>query len=141
MNVRQPSPGTWAHRLAGQPLVVASPAAVFRAALDQLQQFQRAHMAPRALPTALPAASPQPVSWQSNLYPAPQGAGTGQMPTGALANLAYTIAVAGTALGAYHGYRRTSSLGWTLVWALAGGAFPYVTLPVAYAQGFGQKAR
>ena len=46
--------------------------------------------------------------------------------------------LAGTALGAYHGYRRNDSVGWGVVWALLGGAFPLVTIPVAIAQGLGQ---
>lgn len=46
--------------------------------------------------------------------------------------------VVGMAIGTYHGYRRTGSVGWTAVWALAGGLFPLFTGIVAFAQGFGQ---
>lgn len=48
--------------------------------------------------------------------------------------------VAGAAAGAYHGYRRNDSVGWALVWALAGSAFPVITVPIAIAQGFGEEA-
>jgi len=46
--------------------------------------------------------------------------------------------MAGMAIGAYHGYRRTSSIGWTVVWAAAGSFSPIITAVVAFAQGFGQ---
>lgn len=47
--------------------------------------------------------------------------------------------VAGTALGAYHGYKRNNSVGWGIWWALMGGMFPVVTVPVALAQGLGKR--
>jgi len=42
------------------------------------------------------------------------------------------------ALG-YHGYKRTGSIIWGLVYALAGREFPLESVPIALAQGFGQK--
>lgn len=51
----------------------------------------------------------------------------------------WTIAsVAGMGSGAYHGYRRNDSVGWAIGWALLGGLFPVVTIPVSIAQGFGK---
>jgi hypothetical protein len=48
-------------------------------------------------------------------------------------------AIVGTAVGAYHGYKRTRGhIGWTLAWSLFGGALPIVALPVAVAQGIGK---
>jgi len=47
------------------------------------------------------------------------------------------IDVLSTAGLAYHGYRRNHSIGWAIVWALLGGAFPIIGWPVALAQGFG----
>lgn len=47
--------------------------------------------------------------------------------------------LAGTALGAYHGYKRNNSIGWGLWWGLMGGMFPIVTVPLALAQGFGKR--
>ena len=45
-------------------------------------------------------------------------------------------------LSGYHGYKRNNdSLGWGLVWGLLGATFPIVTPAVAYAQGFGTRAR
>ncbi len=54
--------------------------------------------------------------------------------------VAYSIAsLAGTAIGAYHGYKRNDSVGWAIGWALLGGLFPIVVIPVAYAQGIGER--
>lgn len=52
--------------------------------------------------------------------------------------LALAVAgVAGAGLCAYHGYRRTESIGWAVAWALAGSLVPVIAVPVAFAQGFG----
>lgn len=51
-----------------------------------------------------------------------------------------TISIAGSALGAYHGWKRTGSVGWTIGWTLLGGMFPIPTTAVAFAQGFAKKA-
>lgn len=49
------------------------------------------------------------------------------------------LGVIGTAVGAYHGYKRTrGSVGWTLAWAIFGGVMPVIALPVAVAQGVGR---
>jgi hypothetical protein len=49
--------------------------------------------------------------------------------------------LAGTAVGAYHGYKRNNSVGWAVGWALLGGLFPIVVVPVAFAQGLGERKR
>lgn len=55
---------------------------------------------------------------------------------------AYAIAgLAGTAIGAYHGYKRNDSVGWAIGWALLGGLFPVIVIPVAFAQGIGKRDR
>lgn len=51
------------------------------------------------------------------------------------------LSAIGTVAGAYHGYARNKSVGWALGWAMLGGAFPFVTVPVAFAQGFGERKR
>lgn len=52
----------------------------------------------------------------------------------------YSLAgVAGTAIGAYHGYKRNDSVGWGVVWGLLGGLFPIIVIPVAFAQGIDKK--
>lgn len=51
------------------------------------------------------------------------------------------LGLAGTVLGAYHGYKRNDSVGWAIGWALLGGAFPFITLPVSYAQGFAERKK
>jgi hypothetical protein len=48
-----------------------------------------------------------------------------------------TAGLAGTAIGAYHGYKRNDSVGWAIVWALLGGLAPIIVIPVAFAQGIG----
>jgi len=39
----------------------------------------------------------------------------------------------------YHGYKRTGSIFWALIYGLAGKVFPIESVPIALAQGFGQK--
>ena len=39
----------------------------------------------------------------------------------------------------FHGYRRTGSLIWALVYGLCGRIAPVVAVPVAFAQGFGER--
>lgn len=51
------------------------------------------------------------------------------------------LSVTGTLTGAYHGYVRNNSVGWAIGWAIMGGLFPYITIPVSLAQGFGQRKR
>jgi len=56
--------------------------------------------------------------------------------------VAYALAsVAGAGLGAYHGYKRNDSWGWALGWSLLGSLLPIVVIPVAFAQGLGQRKR
>ena len=40
---------------------------------------------------------------------------------------------------AYHGYRRTGKVTWALIYGLMGRWFPMEAVPIAVAQGFGQK--
>ena len=53
--------------------------------------------------------------------------------------LGWAISAGGLASGVYHGYRRNESLGWALLWGLAGSVVPFITVPVALAQGFGER--
>lgn len=39
----------------------------------------------------------------------------------------------------YHGYRRTGSIIWALIYGLAGRLVPVAAVPISLAQGFGQK--
>lgn len=75
-------------------------------------------------------------------YPwAPQAAsGLGQTSpvASALAIAAYVGSVAGTGMGAYHGYKRNDSVGWAIGWAALGGLFWPITIPVMLAQGLGK---
>jgi hypothetical protein len=58
-------------------------------------------------------------------------------PMTSLWSVAGTVASAALA---YHGYKRTGSIGWALAWAVVGGFAWPLALGVAYAQGFGQPA-
>lgn len=52
------------------------------------------------------------------------------------------LSLAGAASGAYHGYKRNNdSIGWAIGWFLLGGLFPVFTIPVSFAQGFGEPER
>jgi hypothetical protein len=56
-------------------------------------------------------------------------------------NVAYAyvaLTMVGTALGAYHGYKRNDSVGWAVGWAFLGGLAPFIAIPVAFAQGLGK---
>jgi hypothetical protein len=48
------------------------------------------------------------------------------------------LAVAGMAVGAYHGYKRNNSVGWGIGWGLLGGLVPIIVIPIALAQGIGK---
>lgn len=39
----------------------------------------------------------------------------------------------------YHGYRRTGSIVWALLYGLAGRVVPIAAVPIALAQGYGQR--
>lgn len=49
------------------------------------------------------------------------------------------VSVAAAGASAYHGYKRTGSVGWAFGWFLFGGALPIFAVPVALAQGYGKK--
>ncbi len=52
----------------------------------------------------------------------------------------YVGSLAGTAAGAYHGYKRNGgSVGWGIGWALLGGMFWPIALPIMFVQGFGER--
>lgn len=74
------------------------------------------------------------------LQPAPPARDTAQDAFLNGVSPAYTaLALTGTALGAYHGYKRNNSVGWAIAWAVLGGAFPFIAIPVALAQGVGKR--
>jgi hypothetical protein len=63
--------------------------------------------------------------------------GMGASPSAVQATYA-AISTASMALSAYHGYKRNDSVGWAVVWGLAGGLFPVLVPAIAVAQGFGE---
>ena len=119
-----------AMQTAGVPAVEAA------AAAPGQQMFLCSPYSPPAAEAA--ATDTGRAAWSSNLYSREQLTGTGQMAGDMWSALASSLAVVGTAAGAYHGYKRTGSTGWAIGWALAGGLFPIITIPVALAQGFGK---
>lgn len=67
------------------------------------------------------------------------GVATGETSYSSYTLIAYSLlSIAGTASGAYHGYKRNNSVGWAIGWALLGGIFPFITIPVSLAQGYGE---
>jgi hypothetical protein len=52
----------------------------------------------------------------------------------------YALSVASSGMCAYHGYKRNDSLGWGVIWAVAGAVLPVVAPAIALAQGFGKRA-
>lgn len=76
----------------------------------------------------------------ADLQPAPASQQMFEIPVTRPLKVIWALAsVAGTAIGAYHGYKRNESVGWAIGWALLGGLFPVVVIPVAYAQGIGER--
>jgi hypothetical protein len=55
--------------------------------------------------------------------------------------LATLLRTAAVGAAVYHGYRRNDSVGWAIGWGFAASIAPVITVPVALAQGFGQKKR
>lgn len=57
------------------------------------------------------------------------------------AQAAMVISTAAAAAGAYHGYKRTGSVGWAFGWFLFSGLMPIFAAPIALVQGFGKRSR
>lgn len=64
--------------------------------------------------------------------------GVGDYSLSILSGTAAVVSVAGGAAATYHGYKRTRSVKWAILWGLLGSTFPIVTNGVAVAQGFGK---
>ena len=47
----------------------------------------------------------------------------------------------GAIAGAYHGYKRTNSYGWAILWSMGTSLAPFILGPVMVAQGFGKKKK
>lgn len=50
------------------------------------------------------------------------------------------LGMLGIGLSSYHGYARTGSVGSAIAWGFFGALAPLITVPVAFAQGFGEPA-
>ena len=86
------------------------------------------------VPAAPPPSSAAPPAQEvQNLHPVPVAPA---VPV--LTPLGLMIASVGAIVGAYHGTRRNrGSVGWGLVWGLAGATAPLITTGIAVAQGYG----
>ena len=59
-----------------------------------------------------------------------------------VATVAYgLLSLAGSVSGAYHGYKRNNSVGWAIGWAILGGMFPVITIPLSLAEGYAKPAK
>jgi hypothetical protein len=85
--------------------------------------------------------APRGTCWDESDLPAGVGdaEGTAIVATSAFMIGYYLLSAAGTAVGAYHGWKRDESVGWAIGWALLGGIAPFIVIPVALAQGMGKK--
>ncbi len=73
------------------------------------------------------------------VYQRPGLVGFGEVNTNSPYYTVYSIlSIAGATTGAYHGYKRNNSVGWAVGWFLLGGLFPFITIPVSLAEGFGK---
>lgn len=78
-----------------------------------------------------------PLGQASSSPPPPSSLAVASAPVATVWRVAGTAASAALA---YHGYKRTGSVGWALVWAIAGGLVWPAGLAIAFAQGFGRPA-
>jgi hypothetical protein len=53
----------------------------------------------------------------------------------------YLAGLASVGVLGYHGYKRNDSVGWALVWGIFGSVVWPITVPIAFAQGYGKKKR
>ena len=87
----------------------------------------------------LPGTGPEPVD--PGLFPKSMVPSMGALDFDNITPVQRIIITAGTAAGAYHGYKRNQSIGWAIGWGLLGGAFPILTTVIAIAQGYGKKKK
>lgn len=80
-----------------------------------------------------------PLGQVASPVPSPLVATEASAPSATMTAYRVASVAAGAAL-AFHGYKRTGSVGWALAWALGGGLVWPVGLGIAFAQGFGKPA-
>lgn len=66
-------------------------------------------------------------------------AGDDTAPSGAVSSALSLVPLAIAGAAAYHGYKRTNSVGWAVGWFLLARLSPVITGAVAIAQGFGKR--
>lgn len=80
----------------------------------------------RGMGQAVPSAAPTPSTSTAVVH----------AEMGAVPSVLYLASLAASGALAYHGYKRNNSVGWALVWGLAGGIVWPVSLAIAFSQGF-----
>ncbi len=68
-----------------------------------------------------------------------QNGGWSYAAMGPLQKALYMAGLAAIPVLGYHGYKRNDSVGWALVWGIFGSIVWPITVPVAFAQGFGKR--
>jgi hypothetical protein len=111
--------------------------------------FNRKGLDPTKVQMSVPNAFVDPVPSGSYSYDYPtirrmtalRGVGDDTSSSSALRDLINSdnVSTAAAAAMLYHGYKRTGSIFWALIYGLAGKVFPLETVPIAIAQGYGQK--
>ena len=101
---------------------------------------QRDALASLALISRVPRDKPQSASQSALRARVGQVMPAENLGVPAYAGAGLLLALAGAAVGGYHGYLRDrGDLPWTLIWGAAGFFFPVTTAAVAIGQGYGSK--
>lgn len=64
--------------------------------------------------------------------------GRAMVPLASKPDVWWTVSLAGALVAGYHGYKRSSTVGSAVAWAVGGAALPLVTVTAAIAQGFAE---
>lgn len=97
---------------------------------DRLKEIARATPAGIVLQKAAPASAPVKMLTT--------GKDASYTPETGLTTAMHVAAVPAVGALFYHGYKRTGTVGNSLLWGLLGGLVWPITLPIALAQGFGK---
>lgn len=106
--------------------------------LSELAQEDTSYMSPKDSSMMV-----FPQDHPSQRTPNPQDFPTGAvLGLGAIGLTIFVIMSASTVLSAYHGYKRNGNdLAWGALWGVMGATFGPIPLGIAWAQGFGKRAR
>lgn len=96
---------------------------------------------------SLPSFAYQPSAYQQNPGNTPftllkqnmSGVSGPEDTTSVLQKVWYAASLASSGACAYHGYKRNGTIISAILWTLAGGFFPVISVAIAAAQGFGKE--